>query len=74
MSGVYIYSFLISFYTLKTVLRKNSEIIFYKEKIDKFHHIYYKIWMKKMLNEGNQMHILYRVNVCDSILLRFRFR
>ena len=30
--------------------------LFYKEKVHKFQQIYGKIWMKKMLNEGNQMH------------------
>ncbi len=49
---------------------------FYKEKIDKFHQIYNKMWMIKILNEGNQIHnyILDYKNFCDSILLWFRFR
>ncbi len=29
---------------------------FYKEKVYKFPQIYCKMWMKKMLNEGNQIH------------------
>jgi hypothetical protein len=29
---------------------------FYKEKIYKFQQIYWKMWMKKMFNEGNQIH------------------
>ncbi len=29
---------------------------FYKEKNDKFHQIYFKMGMKNMLNEGNQIH------------------
>jgi hypothetical protein len=30
--------------------------LFYKEKVKKFPQIYGKMWMKKMLNEGNQKH------------------
>ncbi len=30
--------------------------LFYKEKVYKFQQIYGRMWMKKMLNEGNQMH------------------
>ncbi len=30
--------------------------LFYKEKVYKFQQIYCKMWMKKMLNEGNQIH------------------
>ncbi len=30
--------------------------LFYKEKVYQFHQIYCKMWKKKMLNEGNQIH------------------
>ena len=30
--------------------------LFYKEKVHKFQQIYGKMWMKKMFNEGNQIH------------------
>jgi hypothetical protein len=30
--------------------------LFYKEKVYKFQQIYCKMWMKKILNEGNQIH------------------
>ncbi len=30
--------------------------MFYKEKVYKFQQTYCKMWMKKMLNEGNQIH------------------
>jgi hypothetical protein len=30
--------------------------LFYKEKVTKFHQIYGKMCMKKMFNEGNQIH------------------
>jgi hypothetical protein len=30
--------------------------LFYKEKVHKFQQIYCKMLMKKMLNEGNQLH------------------
>ncbi len=30
--------------------------LFYKEKVHKFQHIYGKMWIKKIFNEGNQIH------------------
>ena len=32
--------------------------LFYKEKVHEFQQIYAKMWMKKMFNEGNQIHNL----------------
>ncbi len=31
-------------------------MLFYKEKVFQFQQIYCKMWMKKMVNEGNQVH------------------
>jgi hypothetical protein len=40
---------------LKNIAFLHSQL-FYKEKIDKFHLIYCKMWMKKILYVGNQIH------------------
>ena len=48
----------------KQIFQKNFGIffafllskVFYKEKVYKFQQIYCKMWMKKILNEGNQIH------------------
>ncbi len=48
--------------------------LFYKEKVDKFQQIYCKMWMKKMLTEGNQIHIFISSSGSDFFKLRFRFR
>ncbi len=48
----------------KQIFQKNFGIffafllskVFYKEKVYKFQQIYCKMWMKKMLNEGNQIY------------------
>ncbi len=50
---------------------------FYKEKPDKFHQMFCKMWMKRMWNEENQMHKFIPCvceNFCDTILLLFRNR
>jgi hypothetical protein len=41
--------------SLENILPFLHSKLFYKEKIDEFHQIYGKMWMKKMLNEGNQI-------------------
>ncbi len=48
--------------------------LFYTENIYKFHQIYCKMWMKKMLNEGYQIHnfILFLWELLWFHLLRFR--
>jgi hypothetical protein len=50
--------------------------LFYREKIAKFHQIYWKMWMKKMLSEGNQIHN-FTLRLWELLwfhIIRFRFR
>jgi hypothetical protein len=42
--------------------------LFYKETIEKFHQIFCKMWMKKMLNEGIKYTILYCVFVGPFVI------
>jgi hypothetical protein len=54
----------------KKVFEKNLAFLhsklFYKERIDKFHQIYCKMWMKKILNEGNHL-IKYTILYCAFV-------
>ncbi len=51
----------IVFYYTKLFLKK-------KEKNDKFHQIYCKMWMKKILNEGNQIYNFKTVSVRTFVI------
>ena len=66
--------------SLKTKIGKDITFLHaklsYKLEMDKFHQIYCKMWMKKFLIKEREIKytILYCVNFCDYILLRFRNR
>ncbi len=54
----------------KKILGKNIAFLlsklFYKGKVYKFQQIYFKMWMKKMVNDRNQIH--------NFVPIQFRFR
>jgi hypothetical protein len=54
---------------LKKFLSFLHSKLFYKEKDYKYQQIYCKMWKKKMLNEGNQLIILYLVPVPELLLI-----
>ncbi len=43
--------------------------LFYKEKVHEFQKIYGKIWMKKMFNEGNQIHYFISSSSSGTVII-----